>query len=70
MRNAKRAKNDVFYIQWNGIQAEMSAYFAYNPDVFRDKIILLPCDDQQWSNFAKFFSLNFHAPWYQEARLH
>lgn len=31
----------------------------YNPDVFRDKTILLPCDDPEWSNFTKFFAQNF-----------
>jgi hypothetical protein len=28
-------------------------------DVFRDKVILLPCDDPEWSNFTKFFALHF-----------
>ncbi|NED59831.1 DNA methyltransferase, partial [Streptomyces sp. SID10244] len=30
------------------------------PDVFRDLTVLLPCDDPEWSNFAKFFALHFH----------
>ena len=37
------------------------AYIEYNPDVFRDKTILLPCDDPEWSNFTKFFAQNFEA---------
>ena len=36
----------------------MNAYLEYDPDVFRDKVILLPCDDPEWSNFAKFFALH------------
>lgn len=37
----------------------MNAYLEYDPDVFRDKVVLLPCDDPEWSNFAKFFALHF-----------
>src|SRR3972149_6040308 len=58
---AKRAKNDEFYTQWADIEREMNAYLEYDPDVFRDKVILLPCDDPEWSNFAKFFALHFMA---------
>ena len=57
--NAKTAKNDEFYTQLADINKEMLAYLDYNPDVFRDKTILLPCDDPEWSNFTKFFALNF-----------
>ena len=56
---AKNAKKDEFYTQYCDIQQEMNAYVEYNPDVFRDKTILLPCDDPEWSNFTKFFALNF-----------
>jgi len=56
---AKSAKNDEFYTQWADIEREMNAYLEYDPDVFRDKVILLPCDDPEWSNFAKFFALHF-----------
>lgn len=56
---AKTGKNDEFYTQYCDIQKEMNAYVEYNPDVFRDKTILLPCDDPEWSNFTKFFALNF-----------
>lgn len=56
---AKAAKNDEFYTQWADIQREMNAYLEFDPDVFRDKIILLPCDDPEWSNFSKFFALHF-----------
>lgn len=57
--NAKTAKNDEFYTQLADINKEMQAYLDYNPDIFRDKTILLPCDDPEWSNFTKFFALNF-----------
>jgi hypothetical protein len=56
---AKRAKNDEFYTQFRDIDAELTAYYAYNQDVFRDKVVLLPCDDPEWSNFTKFFAVNF-----------
>ncbi|MCR4953420.1 MAG: adenine-specific methyltransferase EcoRI family protein [Treponema sp.] len=56
---AKAAKNDEFYTQYADIQNEINAYIDYNPDVFRNKTILLPCDDPEWSNFTKFFINNF-----------
>ena len=31
----------------------------FDPDVFRGKTVLLPCDDPEWSNFTKFFALHF-----------
>ena len=59
LANAKSAKNDEFYTQYADIQKEINAYLDYNPDVFRDKTVLLPCDDPEWSNFTKFFAQNF-----------
>ncbi len=59
LHSAKNAKNDEFYTQYADIQNEVNAYIEYNPDVFRDKTILLPCDDPEWSNFTKFFAQNF-----------
>lgn len=56
---ARRAKQDEFYTQWADIEREMNAYLEYDPDVFRGKTILLPCDDPEWSNFTKFFALHF-----------
>ena len=58
---AKTAKNDEFYTQYPDIQKEINAYIEYNPDVFKGKTILLPCDDPEWSNFTKFFAQNFAA---------
>ena len=57
--NAKRAKNDEFYTQYQDIEKEMNAYLDYNPNVFRGKTILLPCDDPEWSNFTKYFAQKF-----------
>lgn len=59
LKKAKKQKNDEFYTQWSDIEKEIMAYIDYNPDVFRDKTILLPCDDPEWSNFTKFFAQNF-----------
>lgn len=42
---AKRAKNDEFYTLYPDIEAEMNAYLMADPDVFRDKTVLCPCDD-------------------------
>lgn len=59
LHNAKKNQNDEFYTLFEDIQKEINAYIEYNPDVFRGKSILLPCDDPEWSNFTKFFAQNF-----------
>ena len=59
LRTAQAGKNDEFYTQFHDIEIEMNAYLEYNPDVFRGKIILLPCDDPEWSNFTKYFAAKF-----------
>jgi len=59
LSEAKQAKNDEFYTQYADIQKEINAYMEFDPDVFRGKTILLPCDDPEWSNFTKFFAQNF-----------
>lgn len=59
LTKAKNAKNDEFYTQYHDIEKEINAYLEYNPNVFRNKTILLPCDDPEWSNFTKFFAQNF-----------
>lgn len=56
---ATKGKNDEFYTLYEDIQKEVNAYLEYNPDVFRDKTVLLPCDDPEWSNFTRFFAQNF-----------
>ncbi len=59
LANAKNAKNDEFYTQYADIQKEINAYLDYDPNAFRGKTVLLPCDDPEWSNFTKFFAQNF-----------
>ena len=59
LSRAIKAKNDEFYTQWIDIEREMTAYTDYDRDVFRDKTVLLPCDDPEWSNFTKYFALHF-----------
>ena len=56
---AKKAKNDEFYTMWRDIENEINAYRDYDEHVFRDKIVLLPCDDPEWSNFTRYFAHNF-----------
>ena len=59
LMEAKATKNDEFYTQFHDIEMEMEAYLEYNPDVFRNKTILLPCDDPEWSNFTRYFAAKF-----------
>ena len=59
LAKAKETKNDEFYTQWADIQKEVNAYLEFDPDTFRDKSVLLPCDDPEWSAFTKFFAQNF-----------
>ncbi len=59
LRTAQLGKNDEFYTQFRDIELEMNAYVEYNPDVFRNKTVLLPCDDPEWSNFTKYFAAKF-----------
>jgi len=59
LANARNAKMDEFYTQWENIEKEVQAYLEFNPDVFRGKTILCPCDDPYESNFFKYFALDF-----------
>lgn len=56
---AKNAKQDEFYTQYDDIQNEVNAYLSYDRNAFRDKTVLLPCDDPEWSNFTKYFAEHF-----------
>lgn len=56
---AKKAKNDEFYTQYRDIEREINAYLEFDANAFRDKVLLLPCDDPEWSNFTKYFAKNF-----------
>jgi len=58
-KNARDAKYDEYYTQYYDIEREIEAYLDYNPDIFRGKTVLLPCDDPEWSNFTRYFAQNF-----------
>lgn len=58
---AKRAKADEFYTQYADIEAEVRAYVAHDPGVFRGAVVLLPCDDPDRSEFVRFFLDHFDA---------
>ena len=55
LQSAKKGKNDEFYTQLSDIEKELGHY----KDHFKDKIVFCNCDDPEWSNFWKYFSLNF-----------
>ena len=59
LQRAKSEAYDEFYTRYEDIEREINAYLEYNPNVFRDKTVLLPCDDPEWSNFTKFFAQKF-----------
>jgi hypothetical protein len=59
LTKAKSVKNDEFYTQYQDIEKEIMAYLDFNPNAFKNKTVLLPCDDPEWSNFTKFFAQNF-----------
>ena len=59
LSKAKAEKNDEFYTQYHDIEREVESYLEYDPDVFRGKTVLLPCDDPEWSNFTRYFAQNF-----------
>lgn len=52
---ARRAKNDEFYTQLTDIEKEVQHYKEH----FKDKVVFCNCDDPEWSNFWKYFTLNF-----------
>lgn len=52
---AKRAKNDEFYTQLSDIEKELRHYKQH----FKGKVVFCNCDDPEWSNFWKYFTLNF-----------
>lgn len=57
--NAKKQQNDEFYTLYEYIQKEVNAYLEFDQNAFKDKVVLCPCDDPEWSNFTKFFAQNF-----------
>ena len=59
LNSAAQGKNDEFYTQFDDIQRELNCYYTYDKNFLRGKTVLLPCDDPEYSNFTKFFALNF-----------
>ena len=55
LHKAKAEKNDEFYTRLEDIEAEMKHYRKY----FKGKVVLCNCDDPEWSNFFRYFALNF-----------
>ena len=55
LHNAKRAKNDEFYTQLVDVEKELKHYKAF----FKGKKVLCNCNDDKWSAFFKYFSMNF-----------
>jgi hypothetical protein len=60
LANAKAAKQDEFYTQYDDIQREVEAYLEYDSDTFRGKVVYCNCDDPYESNFFKYFAANFN----------
>lgn len=52
---AKKGKNDEFYTRIEDIERELGSYTEH----FKDKVVFCNCDDPEWSNFWKYFELNF-----------
>ena len=55
LHRAKKAKNDEFYTQLSDIENELIHYIEY----FNGKIVYCNCDDPTYSNFVKYFQINF-----------
>lgn len=67
LSKARAVKNDEFYTQPEDVDRGMAQFTDRDPDVFRGKTVLLPCDDPEWSAFTRHFLDHFHA--YGLARL-
>lgn len=56
LKKAKKAKNDEYYTYYKDIEKEMEIYKEY----LKNKIIYLPCDNPEFSNFYKYFKDKFN----------
>jgi hypothetical protein len=56
---ANKSKKDEFYTQYEDVEREVNSYLEYNPEIFKGKIVLCPCDDTDSSSFTKYFAQNF-----------
>ena len=57
LHTAKKAKNDEFYTQVRDIEREIEHYRQH----FVDKVIYMPCDNPEWSNFWMVLKGQFSA---------
>ena len=55
LKKARSAKNDEFYTQLTDIEKELRHYRSK----FENKVIYSNCDDPRFSNFVRYFVLNF-----------
>ena len=55
LNKAIKNKKDEFYTQLTDIEKEMRFYISH----FKGKVIFCNCDDPDYSNFWKYFELNF-----------
>lgn len=55
LSKARKEKNDEFYTQLSDIENELKYYELH----FKDKVVYCNCDNPEYSNFWKYFSLNF-----------
>jgi len=53
--NAKKAKNDEFFTQLSDIEKELKHFKSH----FKNKIVFCNCDNPIYSNFWRYFHLNF-----------
>lgn len=56
LHSSRNAKADEFYTQISFIENELKHYKNY----FQGKTVFCNCDDPEWSNFWKYFRLNFY----------
>ena len=59
LNQAQHIIQDDFDTQYKDIKNEIDQYVSYNPNVFKNKTILLPCDDPINSPFVTYFIDNF-----------
>ena len=55
LTDARKNKNDEFYTQLTEIETELMRCKKH----FKGKVVFCNCDDPEWSNFWKYFTLNF-----------
>lgn len=55
LKTAQAVKNDEFYTQISDIEQEIGNYCNH----FKDKIIYMPCDNPEWSNFWHVFKSQY-----------